>query len=130
MLFLILLLFFPLSLFAQVFIMSNYPLRKSNIERVINEQNYRDMVDIIRKIEDVKDVYLMESEEGIYIYVERFPIIRSIHVKGNVALIRDEILSYLGFYEGMPVRGPSSKIWMWKKGSKDYTWIEAFLTRL
>ncbi len=109
MLFLILLLFFPLSLFAQVFIMSNYPLRKSNMERVINERNYRDMVDIIRKIEDVKDVYLMESEEGIYIYVERLPIIRSIHVKGNVALIRDEILSYLGFYEGMPVRGPEFK---------------------
>ncbi|WPM32175.1 BamA/TamA family outer membrane protein [Hydrogenobacter sp. T-2] len=76
------------------------------MEKVINEQNYREMVDIIRNIEDVKDVYLMESEEGIYIYVERFPIMRSIRVEGNVALIRDEILSYLGFYEGMPVRGP------------------------
>ncbi len=106
MLLLILFLFLPLSLFAQVFIMSNYPLRKNNIERVINEQNYKAIVDIIRNIEDVKDVYIMESEEGVYIYVERFPIIRSIHIKGNVALIKDEILSHLGFYEGMPVRGP------------------------
>ncbi len=109
MLLLILFLFFPLTIFAQVFIISNYPLRKSNIERVINEENYREMVDIIRNIEDVKDAYLMESEEGIYIYVERFPITRSIHIKGNVALIREEILSYLGFYEGMPVRGPEFK---------------------
>ncbi len=102
---LILFFFFPLSLFAQVFLMSNYPLRKSNIEQVINKQNYREMVEMLKKIEDVKDVYLMEGEE-VYIYIERFPIIRSIHIKGNLALIREEILSYLGFYEGMPVRGP------------------------
>lgn len=102
----LLLLFFPMSLFAQVFIISNYPLRKSNLERTIDQQNYREMVDVIRKIEDVKDVYLMEDGESIYIYVERFPIIRSIHIKGNMALLREEILSYLGFYEGMPVRGP------------------------
>jgi outer membrane protein insertion porin family len=95
-----------MSLFAQVFIISNYPLRKSNLERTVNQQNYREMIDIIRKIEDVKDVYLMEDGESIYIYVERFPIIRSIHIRGNVALLREEILSYLGFYEGMPVRGP------------------------
>lgn len=105
----LLLLFFPISLFAQVFIISNYPLRKSNLEGVINKQNYKEMVEIIRKIEDVKDVYFMEDGENIYIYVERFPIIRSIHIKGNVALLREEILSYLGFYEGMPVRGPEFK---------------------
>lgn len=106
MLLLLFLFLFPMSLSAQVFIMSNYPLRKNNLERVLDGQNYREMVDMIRKIEDVKDVYLMEDEGRVYIYVERFPIVRSIHMKGNVALLREEILAYLGFYEGMPLRGP------------------------
>lgn len=109
MLFLILLLSFPISLFAQVFVISNYPLRKNNIENVINKENYREIVEIIRNIEDVKDVYLMESEEGIYVYVERFPIVRSIDIKGNLTLAKEEILSYLGFYEDMPVRGSELK---------------------
>ncbi len=109
MLFLILLLSFPISLFAQVFVISNYPLRKNNIENVINKENYREIVEIIRNIEDVKDVYLMETEEEIYVYVERFPIVRSIDIKGNLTLTKEEILSYLGFYEDMPVRGSELK---------------------
>ncbi len=105
----LLLLLFPLGLSAQVFIMSNYPLRKNNLEKVINQQNYKEMVEIIRKIEDVKDVYLMETDDNVYIYVERYPIIKSIEVKGNMALLKEDILSYLGIYEGIPVRGPELK---------------------
>ncbi|MEN3029096.1 MAG: BamA/TamA family outer membrane protein [Aquificaceae bacterium] len=102
----ILLLLFPLSLFAQVYLMSNYPLRNNNFQKVINLENYREMVQMIRSIEDVKEVYLMEEENRVYIYVERYPIVKSIKVRGNRAVIREEILSYLGFYEGMPLRPP------------------------
>lgn len=100
------LILFPLVVYAQVFIISNYPLRNSNLERVINMQNYKQMVEIIKSIEDVKDVYLMEEEDKVYIYVERYPIIRSIQVRGNLSLSREEILSYLGVYEGAPIRSP------------------------
>lgn len=99
-------LFFPTILQAQVFLLSNYPLRNSNLEKVINTQNYREMVEIIRNIEDVKDVYVMEEGDKVYIYVERYPIIRSISIRGNLSLSREEILSYLGIYEGIPVRSP------------------------
>ncbi|MCS6958254.1 MAG: BamA/TamA family outer membrane protein [Aquificaceae bacterium] len=102
----ILFLLFPLSLFAQVYLMSNYPLRNNNLQKVINLENYREMVQMIKAVEDVKEVYLMEEENSVYIYVERYPILKSIKVRGNRALIREEILSYLGLYEGMPLRPP------------------------
>lgn len=91
---------------AEVNIVSNFPLRKSNIERVINLENYKEMVEVIKSIEDTKDVYVMEEENRVVIYVERYPIIRRVHIKGNLAVSKEEILSYLGFYEGMPLRGP------------------------
>lgn len=103
---LILIMLLPIIAFGEVVIISNFPLRKSNLEKVINLENYRDMVEIIKHVDDVKDVYLMEEEGRIVIYIERYPIIRRIHIKGNMAVAKEEILSYLGFYEGMPIRGP------------------------
>lgn len=103
----ILIVLLPLISLAEVIILSNFPLRKNNLEKVINLENYKEVVEIIRNIEDVKDVYLMEEDGGrVIIYIERYPIIRKIHIKGNMAVSKEEILSYLGFYEGMPLRGP------------------------
>ncbi|MCS6957632.1 MAG: BamA/TamA family outer membrane protein [Aquificaceae bacterium] len=103
---LILLLFFPLTVLSQVFIISNYPLRKNNLEKVINMDNYKEIVQVIRSVEDVKDVYLMEEEDRIYIYIERYPIVRKVHIRGNRTVQKEEILSYLGLYDGMPLRAP------------------------
>lgn len=105
----ILLFLIPVIAMADVHIISNFPLRKSNLEKVINLENYKEMVEIIKSVEDVKDIYLMEEEDKVIIYIERYPIVRKIHIKGNVALSRDEILSYLGLYDGIPVRGPEFK---------------------
>jgi len=96
----------PIIAFGEVVIISNFPLRKTNLEKVINLENYKEMVEIIRNVEDVKDAYLVEEENRVTIYIERYPIIKRIHIKGNVAVAKEEILSYLGFYEGMPLRGP------------------------
>lgn len=56
---LILIMLLPIIAFGEVVIISNFPLRKSNLEKVINLENYRDMVEIIKHVDDVKDVYLM-----------------------------------------------------------------------
>ncbi|MFN3568306.1 MAG: POTRA domain-containing protein, partial [Caldimicrobium sp.] len=90
---------------ANVLILSNFPLRKNNLEDVINLENYKEIVEIIKSIEDVKDVYLTEEENRVVIYIERYPIVRKINLKGNIAVSRDEILSYLGLYEGIPIHG-------------------------
>ncbi|MCS7263126.1 MAG: BamA/TamA family outer membrane protein [Aquificaceae bacterium] len=97
-------LFLPLVLSAQVTITSNYPLRENNFQRVINRENYSQMLQIIRSLEDVKEVYVREEEGKIRIHVERYPIVRKIRISGNRAVLDEEILSYLGFYEGMPLR--------------------------
>lgn len=99
----------PVIAFSQVFLISNYPLKKNNFEKSINQENYRYMVDVIKNLEDVKDVYLMETDEGIYIYIDLYPTLKKINIEGNRALWREEILSYLGFYEGMPFKEVSDE---------------------
>ncbi|MFN3946648.1 MAG: BamA/TamA family outer membrane protein [Aquificaceae bacterium] len=95
----------PFTVLAEVVILSNYPLRKSNLEKIVNEENYKEIAEIVRKIEDVKDVYFMEEEGKVLMYIERYPILKKIEVKGNFAFPKEEILSYLGLYEGIPIRG-------------------------
>ncbi|MFN7065283.1 MAG: BamA/TamA family outer membrane protein [Aquificaceae bacterium] len=73
---------------------------------MINTENYKEMVEVIKSIEDIKGVYLMEEEDRVVIYVERYPILRKINIKGNFAVSTEEIFSYLGLYEGIPIRGP------------------------
>lgn len=99
----------PMIAFSQVFLISNYPLKKNNFEKSINQENYRYMVDVIKNLEDVKDVYLMETDEGIYIYIDLYPTLKKINIEGNRAIWREEILSYLGFYEGMPFKEVSDE---------------------
>ncbi|MGB9874152.1 MAG: outer membrane protein assembly factor, partial [Hydrogenobacter sp.] len=98
MLFLLIFLF-PILALSKVFLISNYPLPNNNIQKVINEKNYLDMVDVIKHIEGVKDVFVMEEGENIYIYVDRYPILKKVIIKGNLAIGKDTITSRLGLYE-------------------------------
>ena len=102
--FFLLLLIFPLIVIGKVFIMSNYPLPGNNLEKVVNEKNYLQMVEVIKNIEGVKDVFTMQEGDDVYVYVERYPILKKVVIKGNVALWRDTIMSRLGLYEGMPLK--------------------------
>ncbi|MCS6875719.1 MAG: POTRA domain-containing protein, partial [Aquificaceae bacterium] len=94
---------FPLIVFAQVQILSNYPLKKNNFEQVINMKNYKELVEAIKNIEEVKAVYMMEEEDKLIIYIERYFILRNVYVRGNRGVSKEDILFHLGLREGMPV---------------------------
>ncbi len=95
---------FPILALSKVFLISNYPLPNNNIQKVINEKNYLDMVEVIKHIEGVKDVFVVEEGEDIYIYIDRYPILKKVIIRGNLAIGKDTIMSRLGLYEGMPVK--------------------------
>ena len=79
---LILIMLLPIIAFGEVVIISNFPLRKTNLEKVINLENYKEMVEIIRNVEDVKDAYLVEEENRVTIYIERYPIKKAFSMIG------------------------------------------------
>jgi outer membrane protein insertion porin family len=95
---------FPIMALSKVFVISNYPLPKNNIEKVVNEDNYLDIVEVIKHIEGIKDVSIKKEGEDIYIYIERYPILKKVIIKGNLFLWKDTIMSRLGLYEGMPIK--------------------------
>jgi outer membrane protein insertion porin family len=93
----------PITAFPKVVILSNYPLPKNNLERTVNEENYQTIVEMLRSLDEVKNVSVEEKDGQITIKVERYPILKSVKVKGNIAVWRDEILNYLTLYEGAPL---------------------------
>ncbi len=94
----------PITAFPKVVILSNYPLPKNNLESTVNEENYQTIVEILRSLEEVKNVSIEEKDGQITIKVERYPILKSIKIRGNIAVWRDEILNYLTLYEGVPLK--------------------------
>jgi outer membrane protein insertion porin family len=96
-------LFLPITAFPKVVILSNYPLPKNNLESAVNEENYRTIVEILRSLDEVKDVSVEEKDGQITIKVERYPILKSIKIRGNIVVWKDEILNYLTLYEGVPL---------------------------
>jgi len=99
----------PITAFSKVVILSNYPLQKNNLESTVNKENYQTIVEILRSLEEVKNVSVEEKDEQITIKVERYPIIKSIKIIGNMAILRDKILSYLTLYEGAPLKETDAK---------------------
>ena len=95
---------------AKVKVVSNYPLVGTNVEKVINENNYKDIVEILKAIETVKDVYVEETKEGITVYVERYPIVDRIFILGNRSIDEHEIKASAGLYEGMPWKDLSEEV--------------------
>ncbi|WP_448588266.1 BamA/TamA family outer membrane protein [Thermocrinis sp.] len=94
----------PFLTFSKVMLISNYPLPKNNIEQLVNEENYPKIVEILRSLDEVKDVKVEESEDRVLIRVERYPILKEVKVRGNIAILREEILSYLTLYEGIALK--------------------------
>lgn len=94
----------PITAFPKVVILSNYPLPKNNLESTVNEENYQTIVEILRSLDEVKDVSVEEMDGQITIKVERHPILKSVKIKGNIAVWKDEILNYLTLYEGAPLK--------------------------
>ncbi|MFN3813352.1 MAG: BamA/TamA family outer membrane protein [Aquificaceae bacterium] len=102
-------LLYPIVTMSKVYIMSNFPLLGNNLESVINDRNYKSMIEVIKKVDGVMDVYLMEETGDVYIYVERYPILRKVIIKGNQAIWSSTIMDRLGLYEGMPFKDIKGK---------------------
>jgi outer membrane protein insertion porin family len=94
----------PITAFSEVVILSNHPLPKNNFGSLVSEENYQTIVEILKSLDEVKNVTVEEKDGQITIKVERYPILKSVKVKGNVAVWKDEILNYLTIYEGAPLK--------------------------
>ncbi|MCI4458802.1 MAG: outer membrane protein assembly factor, partial [Thermocrinis sp.] len=102
-------LFLPITAFSEVVILSNYPLLKNNFESLVSEENYQTIVEILKSLDEVKNVTVEKKDRQIIIKVERYPILKSVKVKGNIAVWKDEILNYLTLYEGTPLKETDPK---------------------
>jgi len=96
-------LLFQLSHALELILKSNYPLRKNNLSSIIREDNYEILLSILKTIPEVKEVYYEKKGKKLYVYVERYPVIKEIKIKGNLFLRDEDIKNILGVEEGMPL---------------------------
>lgn len=95
-----------LSFAFEVKLHTNYPLKKNNFLKVINEKNYNQIIEILRDIPEFKRVDYKLEGNVLHLYIERYPIIKKIEVNGNVYFRDRDIKNILGIEEGMPlIRG-------------------------
>ncbi len=99
------LLFFVYVACAEVFIESNYPLRNSNLYEIASEENVDLILWVLRNLRDVREVRVFRVGKDTVIYVERFPILRRIVIRGNRGVGGREIRNFLGLREGEPLIG-------------------------
>ena len=95
--------------FSQIIIKSNYPLRKNNLLTVMNEENYRDILYMLKGVEDIKKVQSFREGKDVVVLIERYPLIKEVEVRGNIALWEGQIKSFLGIREGEPLREEEPK---------------------
>ncbi len=87
----------------QIEVKSNFPLKKNNFSSVINQNNYKLIIKALKRIPEFKYVYYKEQKNKIIIYIERFPIVKRIKIKGNLYLRDYEIKNVLGLDEDSPL---------------------------
>ncbi len=105
---LLILISFAFSL--KVEIKTNFPLRKNNFSSIINEKNYKLITKALRKIPEFKKVYYEKKGNKIVVYIERYPIIKEISIKGNLYLRDYEIKNVLGLEENSPLLEANPKV--------------------
>ena len=87
----------------QIQIESNFPLKKNNFYSVINDDNYETVVEFLKRIPEFKSVSLQKDGDKLIIYIERYPIVKKIQIKGNLFLREYEIKNVLGLEENSPI---------------------------
>jgi len=109
---LIIFFFFLISLsFAlQVELKSNYPLKKNNLFKILNEKNYERILEMLKVIPEIKSVKYKKERNKLTVYVERYPIIKEIKIKGNVYLRDEDVKNVLGIEEGVPLIEKSPEV--------------------
>ena len=98
---LLILLSFAYSL--QIEVKSNFPLKKNNFYSVIRDDNYKIIIKALRRIPEFKKVSYRKRGSKLIIYIERYPIIKEIKIKGNLYLRDYEVKNILGIEENSPL---------------------------
>ena len=93
------------SAYGEVFIESNYPLRKTNLEEIATEESLDLVLWVLKNLRDVRDVKVFRVGDDTIIYVERYPILKKVEIRGNRGIGEEEIKSFLGLREGEPLIG-------------------------
>ena len=98
----ILLILFSLS-FSGIVLRSNYPLRNSNFQQKLTEENMFLVIWALQQLKDVRDIRIGTEGENTVLYVERYPIVRSVEVEGNWFVGDEEIKNLAGVREDEPL---------------------------
>ena len=101
-LFLLLLLLIS-SAFPKIIIESNYPLRNSNLDEFLTDEDLPLLLWTLQNIKDVKDINISIRGKDTVVFVERYPIAKRIKIKGNWFVSDSEIRNLLGVREGEPI---------------------------
>jgi len=97
---------FPLLLllisttFSKIILESNYPLRNSNLEEFLKEEDLPLLLWTLQNIKDVKDINITLKGKDTVVYVERYPIAKKIKIEGNWFVSDSDIKNLLGVREG------------------------------
>ncbi len=89
--------------FSQIVIKSNYPLRKNNFLRVIKSEDIDLLLWTLQRLKDVKDINIEGDGKTIIVYIERYPIVKRIKIKGNVFASDRQIKGILLINENEPL---------------------------
>lgn len=98
----ILLILFSLS-FSGIVLRSNYPLRNSNFQQKLSEENMFLVIWALQQLKDVRDIRIGTEGEDTVLYVERYPIVKSVEVEGNWFVGDEEIKNLAGVREDEPL---------------------------
>jgi outer membrane protein insertion porin family len=89
--------------FSKVIIESNFPLRNNNFTEFETEENLSLILWALQSLKEVKDIRLSIRGKNTVVYVERYPIVKKISVKGNWFIGDEEIKNLLGVRENEPL---------------------------
>ncbi len=106
---LLLLLTIPLIVNAEIIIKSNYPLDKTNLKEILKEENVDIIKKLLKKIDRVKDVKVIEGKESKILYIDLFPVIEKVEIEGNLAIWDSTIKEHTGIREGVPLKDMDEK---------------------
>ncbi len=89
--------------FSEIVLRSNYPLRNNNFQEKLSGENLFLILWTLQQLKDVRDIRILTEDGDTVVYVERYPIVKSIRVEGNWFAGDEEIKSLVGVREGEPL---------------------------
>ena len=84
-------------------------MRNNNLREIATEEDLDFLLWILRNLRDVRRVEVFKIGDDTVIYVDRYPILKRVEVRGNRGIGEEEIKSFLGLREGEPLIGFSEE---------------------